>query len=139
MRRAPACLLLEQTTLPIKASGPGVHVLWPACTAVDKHTRSATCCRHEVRVSCPSFPQCDPEGKLWRGRLRSACWMRAGLTKVPIDGQPRSIVQELDDMARVYIKVGSRATLVTKAPTRTPVCRSPLHVFVQESRHVEPR
>lgn len=28
----------------------------------------------------------------------------AGLTKVPIDGQPRSIVRELDDMARTYIK-----------------------------------
>ena len=29
----------------------------------------------------------------------------AGLTKVPIDGQPRSIVRELEDMARTYIKV----------------------------------
>lgn len=30
----------------------------------------------------------------------------AGLTKVPIDGQPKSIVRELEDMARSYIKVG---------------------------------
>ena len=29
----------------------------------------------------------------------------AGLTKVPIDGQPRSIVKDLEDMARTYIKV----------------------------------
>ena len=28
----------------------------------------------------------------------------AGLTKVPIDGQPKSIVRELEDMARSYIK-----------------------------------
>lgn len=29
----------------------------------------------------------------------------AGLTKVPIDGQPRSIVRDLEEMARTYIKV----------------------------------
>lgn len=29
----------------------------------------------------------------------------AGLTKVPIDGQPLSIVQDLEDMCRQYIKV----------------------------------
>ena len=29
----------------------------------------------------------------------------AGLTKIPIDGQPKSIVKELEDMARTYIKV----------------------------------
>ena len=34
----------------------------------------------------------------------SALW-RAGLTKVPIDGQPKTIVQDLEDMARTYIKV----------------------------------
>lgn len=28
----------------------------------------------------------------------------AGLTKVPIDGQPKSIVKDLEDMARTYIK-----------------------------------
>lgn len=31
----------------------------------------------------------------------------AGLTKVPIDGQPLSIVQDLEEMCRQYIKVGS--------------------------------
>lgn len=31
--------------------------------------------------------------------------LRAGLTKVPIDGQPKSIVKDLEDMARTYIKV----------------------------------
>lgn len=30
---------------------------------------------------------------------------RTGLTKVPIDGQPKSIVQDLENMARTYIKV----------------------------------
>jgi hypothetical protein len=29
----------------------------------------------------------------------------SGLTKVPIDGQPLSIVQDLEDMCRQYIKV----------------------------------
>jgi cytochrome c553 len=48
-------------------------------------------------------------------RLRSAlptcadchapCCPATGLTKVPIDGQPASIVQDLDDMCRQYIKV----------------------------------
>ena len=28
-----------------------------------------------------------------------------GLTKVPIDGQPKSIVKDLEEMARTYIKV----------------------------------
>lgn len=31
--------------------------------------------------------------------------LHAGLTKVPIDGQPKSIVKDLEDMARTYIKV----------------------------------
>lgn len=35
----------------------------------------------------------------------TARWVvAAGLTKVPIDGQPKSIVRELEDMARSYIK-----------------------------------
>lgn len=33
--------------------------------------------------------------------------LHAGLTKVPIDGQPKSIVKDLEDMARTYIKVRS--------------------------------
>ena len=41
----------------------------------------------------------------------------AGLTKVPIDGQPKSIVRDLEDMARTYIKVGS-------PPRQLWVCRS---------------
>ena len=48
-----------------------------------------------------------------RLRCRLALWLchhkchpaLAGLTKVPIDGQPKSIVRELEDMARSYIKV----------------------------------
>ena len=39
----------------------------------------------------------------------SCCW--TGLTKVPIDGQPRSIVRDLEDMARTYIKVSSPSSL----------------------------
>ena len=38
----------------------------------------------------------------------------AGLTKVPIDGQPKSIVRELEDMARSYIKVGG---IIVHKPT----------------------
>ena len=43
----------------------------------------------------------------------------AGLTKVPIDGQPKSIVQDLEEMARTYIKVGTNrgpASLVGRVP-----------------------
>jgi hypothetical protein len=36
-----------------------------------------------------------------------------GLTKVPIDGQPPSIVQELEDMARQYIKGENAIVLVS--------------------------
>ena len=39
-------------------------------------------------------------------------YSRAGLTKVPIDGQPRSIVRDLEEMARTYIKVGSLKSVV---------------------------
>jgi len=35
------------------------------------------------------------------------------LTKVPIDGQPPSIVQELEDMARQYIKGENAIVLVS--------------------------
>ena len=38
-------------------------------------------------------------------RCSSNFVLHAGLTKVPIDGQPKSIVQDLDNMARTYIKV----------------------------------
>jgi hypothetical protein len=34
-------------------------------------------------------------------------WWFPGLTKVPIDGQPKSIVRELEEMARTYVKVGN--------------------------------
>ena len=40
------------------------------------------------------------------GRSAEACCFGAGLTKVPIDGQPKSIVRDLEEMARTYIKVG---------------------------------
>lgn len=40
-------------------------------------------------------------------KAQPACMLCAGLTKVPIDGQPKSIVKDLDDMARTYIKVCS--------------------------------
>ena len=37
--------------------------------------------------------------------VEAAPLLAAGLTKVPIDGQPKSIVQDLENMARTYIKV----------------------------------
>ena len=49
----------------------------------------------------PSIPAQAPQAEPTLSVLASA-----GLTKVPIDGQPKSIVRELEDMARSYIKVG---------------------------------
>ena len=50
----------------------------------------------------------------------------AGLTKVPIDGQPPSIVQDLEDMCRQYIKVRRQGQCCRRCwfqactPTRLP-------------------
>lgn len=41
----------------------------------------------------------------------------AGLTKVPIDGQPKSIVKDLEDMARTYIKVSIISTPFSSCTT----------------------
>lgn len=46
-----------------------------------------------------------------------------GLTKVPIDGQPPSIVQELDDMARQYIK-GDNAIILAVTPANADLATS---------------
>ena len=46
----------------------------------------------------------DGEGHDVCTRSLSVCG-HVGLTKVPIDGQPKTIVQDLEDMARTYIKV----------------------------------
>jgi hypothetical protein len=48
---------------------------------------------------------CFPREGMRKGANELEC--AAGLTKVPIDGQPKSIVRELEDMARSYIKVRS--------------------------------
>ena len=42
--------------------------------------------------------------------------LHAGLTKVPIDGQPKSIVKDLEDMARTYIKVSQRTDALPMHP-----------------------
>eukprot|EP00967_Tisochrysis_lutea_P057694 scaffold73193_cov21-Tisochrysis_lutea.AAC.1 len=47
------------------------------------------------------------------------CERDAGLTKVPIDGQPASIVQELEDMARQYIK-GENAIILVRMVQGNP-------------------
>lgn len=55
-----------------------------------------------------------------------AFWARAcisGLTKVPIDGQPMSIVQELEDMARQYIK-GDNAIILAVTPANADLATS---------------
>ena len=60
------------------------------------------------------------------------CWQRsqhschAGLTKVPIDGQPKSIVKDLEDMARTYIKVNAHSALTSRC--RRLFCPSSLPV-----------
>lgn len=46
-----------------------------------------------------------------------------GLTKVPIDGQPASIVQELDEMARQYIK-GENAIILAVTPANADLATS---------------
>ncbi|KAK9812407.1 hypothetical protein WJX73_008699 [Symbiochloris irregularis] len=57
-----------------------------------------------------------------------------GLTKVPIDGQPRSIVKELDDMARTYIK-GDNAIILAVTPANADLATSDaLHM----AREVDP-
>jgi Dynamin family len=57
----------------------------------------------------------------------------AGLTKVPIDGQPRSIVQELESMARTYIQVCSGAA-DAGGNLKPPVC-SCQHAYVERIIH----
>eukprot|EP00798_Chlamydomonas_sp_ICE-L_P025635 gene25635-11293_t len=46
-----------------------------------------------------------------------------GLTKVPIDGQPMSIVQELDDMVRLYIK-NDNAIILAVTPANADLATS---------------
>lgn len=46
-----------------------------------------------------------------------------GLTKVPIDGQPPSIVQELDDMARQYVK-SDNAIILAVTPANADLATS---------------
>ncbi|KAK9829182.1 hypothetical protein WJX72_004363 [[Myrmecia] bisecta] len=57
-----------------------------------------------------------------------------GLTKVPIDGQPKSIVRELEDMARTYIK-GDNAIILAVTPANADLATSDaLHL----AREVDP-
>lgn len=46
-----------------------------------------------------------------------------GLTKVPIDGQPMSIVTELEDMARNYVK-GENAIILAVSPANADLATS---------------
>lgn len=57
-----------------------------------------------------------------------------GLTKVPIDGQPKSIVQDLEEMARTYIK-GENAIILAVTPANADLATSDaLHL----ARQVDP-
>ena len=57
-----------------------------------------------------------------------------GLTKIPIDGQPKSIVGELEDMARSYIK-GDNAIILAVTPANADLATSDaLHL----AREVDP-
>ncbi|DBB13052.1 hypothetical protein WJX82_001471 [Trebouxia sp. C0006] len=57
-----------------------------------------------------------------------------GLTKVPIDGQPKSIVKDLEDMARTYIK-GDNAIILAVTPANADLATSDaLHL----ARQVDP-
>ncbi|GAX77714.1 hypothetical protein CEUSTIGMA_g5157.t1 [Chlamydomonas eustigma] len=57
-----------------------------------------------------------------------------GLTKVAIDGQPASIVQELDDMARQYIK-GENAIILAVTPANADLANSDA---LRMAREVDP-
>eukprot|EP00798_Chlamydomonas_sp_ICE-L_P016681 gene16681-22940_t len=57
-----------------------------------------------------------------------------GLTKVPIDGQPLSIVQELDDMVRQYIK-GDNAIILAVTPANADLATSDA---LRMAREVDP-
>mmetsp|Transcript_14458 Transcript_14458/g.31336 ORF Transcript_14458/g.31336 Transcript_14458/m.31336 type:complete len:628 (+) Transcript_14458:150-2033(+) len=57
-----------------------------------------------------------------------------GLTKVPIDGQPPSIVQDLDDMARQYIKSES-AIILAVTPANADLATSDA---LRMAREVDP-
>jgi len=57
-----------------------------------------------------------------------------GLTKIPIDGQPKSIVKELEDMARTYVK-GDNAIILAVTPANADLATSDaLHL----AREVDP-
>lgn len=58
-----------------------------------------------------------------QGCTLSVGLVHAGLTKVPIDGQPASIVQDLDDMARSYVK-GDNAIILAVSPANADLATS---------------
>lgn len=74
-------------------------LLWRSCPALlsRRAVLKAVTARCPINIKSLSTEVCA-----------AFCWTcAAGLTKVPIDGQPRSIVQELEAMARTYIQVRS--------------------------------
>ncbi len=57
----------------------------------------------------------------------------AGLTKIPIDGQPASIVQDLDDMCRQYIK-NDNAIILAVTPANADLATSDALRMAREVR-----
>lgn len=57
-----------------------------------------------------------------------------GLTKIPIDGQPKSIVQDLEDMARTYVK-GENSIILAVSPANADLATSDA---LRMSREVDP-
>ena len=57
-----------------------------------------------------------------------------GLTKIPIDGQPKSIVAELEDMARTYVKGDNAITLAVTPANADLATSDALHL----AREVDP-
>lgn len=73
---------------------------WPAGINADSGIVAVIACKQPVQLhNTQTACMCPP----CAGVLPCVCC--AGLTKVPIDGQPLSIVQDLEDMCRQYIKV----------------------------------
>ena len=82
--------------MPLSHLGPPAMLRIPPSTAKLDSAQSpigAGCCvLGSCMLTCPSSSF-------------TCILLHAGLTKVPIDGQPKSIVKDLEDMARTYIKV----------------------------------
>lgn len=94
----------------------------------------------QLTVYSPNVPNLtlvDMPGADTVGVMSQTCHMitrRPGLTKIPIDGQPKSIVQDLEDMARTYVK-GENSIILAVSPANADLATSDA---LRMSREVDP-